>query len=295
MRAVSRGPARLAAIRRRLAVHLVSHDARLPADDDERVRPYVDGVRARGSAPRGAMRGLSRDDGACAGAIDARGRRSRRCPTRPSHRACYVCGLSRGSPPWSVRNAWWWCVRALSHGARVRPSDPVRSRTRRALPPGRRPCPCAMRRLSPPTVRREARCASQLRRPLSRLRELPHRVGRSTATSSMKRSQAFLVVAAAVTALGAGSTNGLAQTRVESPHGSLSTPCAQCHAATTWKPARVSRDFRHAPSRFPLEGAHSRTTCAGCHRSLEFKNVRTTCIGCHTDVHRGELGGDCER
>ena len=110
----------------------------------------------------------------------------------------------------------------------------------------------------------------------------------------MKRNQAFLVIAV-VTALGTGSTSGLAQTRVESPHGSLSTPCAQCHAATTWKPARVSRDFRHAPSRFPLEGAHARTTCAGCHRSLEFKNVRTTCIGCHTDVHRGELGGDCAR
>jgi hypothetical protein len=84
-----------------------------------------------------------------------------------------------------------------------------------------------------------------------------------------------------------------AQTRVENPHGTLTTPCAQCHSATAWKPARVTRDFRHAPTRFPLEGAHARTKCTACHTSLEFKAVPVTCAGCHSDVHRGELGSDC--
>ena len=85
-----------------------------------------------------------------------------------------------------------------------------------------------------------------------------------------------------------------AQSRVGNPHGELTTPCTQCHTATAWKPANVSRDFRHS-NKFPLEGAHAQTTCAGCHRSLRFKQVSASCSGCHSDVHRGELGADCER
>jgi hypothetical protein len=85
-----------------------------------------------------------------------------------------------------------------------------------------------------------------------------------------------------------------AQTRVSSPHGALATPCGQCHTATAWKPARIAADFKH-PTTFALEGAHARTSCTSCHRSLEFKQVASTCVGCHTDVHRGELGADCAR
>jgi hypothetical protein len=86
----------------------------------------------------------------------------------------------------------------------------------------------------------------------------------------------------------------LAQGRVDSPHGSLATPCEQCHSANAWKPVKISTVFSH-PSRFALEGAHARTTCTSCHRTLVFANVPTTCVGCHTDVHRGELGADCSR
>ena len=85
-----------------------------------------------------------------------------------------------------------------------------------------------------------------------------------------------------------------AQGRVDSPHGTLATPCEQCHTATAWKPAKVSGAFTH-PTRFALAGAHARTACTSCHRTLVFKTVATTCVGCHTDVHRGELGADCSR
>jgi hypothetical protein len=85
------------------------------------------------------------------------------------------------------------------------------------------------------------------------------------------------------------------QTRVANPHGSLSLACAQCHGATSWTPARPSREFRHAPNRFPLDGAHAQAECSSCHRSLVFTDVRTACGNCHSDVPRGELGRDCAR
>ena len=109
----------------------------------------------------------------------------------------------------------------------------------------------------------------------------------------MTRARSIVFIAAAA-ALGIAPAAAWAQARVDSPHGALSTPCAQCHTTSTWKPARVTRDFRH-PRAFALEGAHARTTCAGCHRSLEFRKVATACVGCHTDIHRGELGADCVR
>lgn len=111
----------------------------------------------------------------------------------------------------------------------------------------------------------------------------------------MKLTRTTLAIGLYAGAVVVASAPAGAQTRVESPHGSLSLPCAQCHTATAWKPTRVSGDFRHATTRFPLEGAHARTECTACHRSLQFKNVSRTCNSCHSDVHRGELGADCAR
>lgn len=103
------------------------------------------------------------------------------------------------------------------------------------------------------------------------------------------RTAAFTV---GLAALGAAAAAG--QTNPTSPHGALATPCAQCHTAAGWTPARISAEFKH-PTRFVLAGAHARTSCASCHRSLEFRHVQTSCVGCHTDIHRGELGADCSR
>jgi hypothetical protein len=87
---------------------------------------------------------------------------------------------------------------------------------------------------------------------------------------------------------------GAAQ-QTSNPHGALALACSTCHAPDGWKPAKVSKTFRHAPATFPLEGAHLQTSCLGCHKQLDFKGVSATCASCHEDVHKGELGADCAR
>ncbi len=83
---------------------------------------------------------------------------------------------------------------------------------------------------------------------------------------------------------------------VASPHGaSLQEACATCHRADGWKPARIAPTFQHAEKTFPLTGAHVRTTCLSCHKSLEFRGAQTSCASCHTDTHNGELGTTCQR
>jgi hypothetical protein len=76
-----------------------------------------------------------------------------------------------------------------------------------------------------------------------------------------------------------------------SPHGKLATPCAQCHRPDSWKPVKISPDFKH-PEGFVLEGAHA-TTCTSCHKRLDFTGVSKTCTSCHRDEHKGELGANC--
>jgi hypothetical protein len=78
----------------------------------------------------------------------------------------------------------------------------------------------------------------------------------------------------------------------EYPHGAFSGDCQACHAPDRWRPARVSRSWKH-PAAFPLTGAHRSAACRACHVSLDFAQAPTDCADCHQDVHRGELGGDC--
>ena len=106
----------------------------------------------------------------------------------------------------------------------------------------------------------------------------------------MKRLLAVLALVMATLSSGAG-----AQSAVTSPHGSLEIPCATCHQATAWKPARISDQFDHGKSGFPLEGAHASATCLSCHQTLDFGGAPTTCATCHQDIHRGELGANCSR
>ncbi|HUO52254.1 MAG TPA: hypothetical protein VMT93_07035 [Gemmatimonadaceae bacterium] len=88
--------------------------------------------------------------------------------------------------------------------------------------------------------------------------------------------------------------SGAQQAATDNPHGpDLKEPCASCHSATAWRPASVSKTWKHAPKVFPLEGAHAQTNCRACHVSLTFKDAPTKCAVCHKDVHQGELGPDC--
>jgi hypothetical protein len=84
-----------------------------------------------------------------------------------------------------------------------------------------------------------------------------------------------------------------AQTVTTTPHGVLSAPCAQCHLPDSWRPTKISADFKHAPDRFPLEGAHAKASCTTCHKRLDFTGVSATCASCHRDMHQGELGANC--
>ncbi len=79
------------------------------------------------------------------------------------------------------------------------------------------------------------------------------------------------------------------------PHGKFVAPCEQCHLPDTWRPTRIAAAFKHAPNRFPLEGAHARVACTACHTRLDFTGLPTTCVSCHKDAHQGELGADCAR
>ena len=81
----------------------------------------------------------------------------------------------------------------------------------------------------------------------------------------------------------------------DNPHGPSIGACSGCHRADGWKPAVIASTFRHAEGRFPLDGAHQRTECVSCHKSLVFSTVTSSCASCHTDVHKSEFGTTCDR
>jgi hypothetical protein len=72
--------------------------------------------------------------------------------------------------------------------------------------------------------------------------------------------------------------------------GALGPVCAGCHVTASFR--TVDREaFDHARTRYPLQGAHRRATCGGCHdaeRAWGRKPPFQTCSDCHRDVHRGE-------
>jgi hypothetical protein len=104
-----------------------------------------------------------------------------------------------------------------------------------------------------------------------------------------------LFVASLVAALASPPIAANAQTGSVSPHGKLSAACAQCHLSDAWRPVTISPEFKHAPNRFPLTGAHATATCISCHKQLEFTGVSSSCASCHRDAHHGAAGTGCAR
>ena len=102
-----------------------------------------------------------------------------------------------------------------------------------------------------------------------------------------------LALLAAAPALGAEE----ARKSGENPHGPNIGECSLCHKADSWVPAYISPKFDHSRFGFPLDGAHAKTPCRGCHTSLNFSEAKpsTDCVSCHSDVHQGELGAACGR
>jgi hypothetical protein len=81
----------------------------------------------------------------------------------------------------------------------------------------------------------------------------------------------------------------------DSPHGTLSVACDQCHDTQSWKAMGQGMKFDHGRTAFPLAGRHTQVACRQCHATLRFSEAKDRCWSCHTDVHRNELGAACER
>ena len=64
------------------------------------------------------------------------------------------------------------------------------------------------------------------------------------------------------------------------------TNCDRCHSFNNWEP----KNFDHSKTKFPLDGAHSKVKCEGCHKEIEtpigkyvkYKIEETKCIDCHS-------------
>ncbi len=77
--------------------------------------------------------------------------------------------------------------------------------------------------------------------------------------------------------------------------------CRSCHPEHKGRDADIigleRSSFPHDFTDYPLRGAHVRVSCEGCHDpDKAFRDARASCADCHAaaDVHRGELGKDCE-
>lgn len=90
-----------------------------------------------------------------------------------------------------------------------------------------------------------------------------------------------------------------------SPHGNqFAEPagprdCQTCHSTNTWK---MSITFDHSRTKFPLNGAHARTACSGCHvsgiskqmdKTIRYAGLSTRCADCHHDQnpHQEQFAG----
>ena len=81
------------------------------------------------------------------------------------------------------------------------------------------------------------------------------------------------------------------------PHESFPADCSLCHEGRGWTTIRSDFEFDHASrTGVALEGAHARAESLRCHNDrgpVEMFAARG-CAGCHENVHRAQLGGDCE-
>lgn len=92
-------------------------------------------------------------------------------------------------------------------------------------------------------------------------------------------------------ALGAQPADG-----TRNPHGPLSVSCETCHTATAWKPIRPHPEFNHdTQTAYPLRGMHANVACQGCHINPVFKKTAHACASCHADLHRAQMGKNCEQ
>jgi len=81
------------------------------------------------------------------------------------------------------------------------------------------------------------------------------------------------------------------------PHDNFPADCGICHAGGDWTSLREDFEFDHeAETGVALEGAHASASCLRCHndRGPVQTFAARGCAGCHENVHRGQLGANCE-
>ncbi|MCP3916703.1 MAG: hypothetical protein GY711_14200 [bacterium] len=81
------------------------------------------------------------------------------------------------------------------------------------------------------------------------------------------------------------------------PHDAFPADCSICHEGADWRRIRADFEFDHElETGAPLEGAHESAECLRCHndRGPVAVFARRGCAGCHEDVHRTQLGQNCE-
>jgi len=102
-------------------------------------------------------------------------------------------------------------------------------------------------------------------------------------------------------------------------HARVTETCAKCHpdhagrdfAMVAWE-GGSAKAFDHAKAGWPLEGKHASVDCRACHkpayqrspvakvlrvkdRTRTWLGLEQACASCHEDVHRGQLGQECQR
>jgi hypothetical protein len=81
------------------------------------------------------------------------------------------------------------------------------------------------------------------------------------------------------------------------PHESFPADCSLCHEGEGWRSIRKDFVFDHeAQTGVKLDGAHRSAECLRCHndRGPVALFAARGCAGCHENVHRGQLGDNCE-
>ncbi len=67
----------------------------------------------------------------------------------------------------------------------------------------------------------------------------------------------------------------------QSPHGTISIACTDCHTTTSWKELAKPMLFKHSTTGFELQGKHNSVTCIECHVEKKFTDTPSACIDCH--------------
>ncbi len=81
------------------------------------------------------------------------------------------------------------------------------------------------------------------------------------------------------------------------PHESFPADCSLCHEGEGWRSIRADFVYDHErETGVKLEGAHTSAECLRCHndRGPVALFAARGCGGCHENVHRGQLGDNCE-